>query len=358
MPAFALLLLVACNAPSVTTHEQPVAVARVVVAAVEPAAFGDRFSISGTLTAEREARLSARADGLVAHVHVDAGDHVDAGQVLMELDTAVARQSLLRSRAEAAEAAAAVREAERLVAEAERLVAHQAIAATELGSRTAALDLARASAESADASAREQREIVSRHALPAPFAGVVAAKLAEAGEWVARGTPVLWLVATDRVRLDLHVPQERYRQIDGDAQVHVFADALADTPLPARIGARVPVTDPGARTFLLRLLVDDPEGRLLPGTSARAEISLARADARAVAISRDALLRQPDGSHGIYVVDDEGERPIARRHVVRILHDQGDRIAVTGDGVAPGDRVVVRGNEGLADGQPIELAER
>ncbi len=331
---------------------------RVAVAVAEPAAFGERISLSGTLTAERQARLSARADGLVSRVHVDAGDQVKAGQLLLELDPAIARQALLRTRAQAAEAAAAVREAERLVAEAQGLIEHRAIAATQLGARTAALDLARAAAESAHASVREQEEIVARHALPAPFAGVVAEKLAETGEWVQRGTPVLSLVATNRVRLDLRVPQERFVQIDDGAQVRVFADALGDAPLPARVTARVPVTDPGARTFLLRLLVDGPRDHLLPGTSARAEISLPQTGAGTVSISRDALLRQPDGSHSVYVVEDEGGQPVARRRTVRMLHEQEDQVAIAGGDVSAGDRIVIRGNEALADGQRVDVVER
>jgi RND family efflux transporter MFP subunit len=344
--------------PRDTEETESIAPARVTVASAQAAAFGERLSLSGTLTAERQARLSARADGLVLRVHVDSGDRVEAGQALLELDPAIARQALRRTRAEAAQATAAVREAERLVAEAQRLIGHQAIAATEVGSRTAALELARAAAESVRAGAREQEEIVARHTLPAPFSGVIAEKLAEAGEWVQRGTPVLSLVATDRVRLDLRVPQERFGQIDGSAQVHVFSDALGGMPLPARIGARVPVADPGARTFLLRLLVDDPQGRLLPGTSARAEISISQVEGRTVSISRDALLRQPDGSHSVYVVEDGGSGFVARRRTVRVLYEQDGWVAVAGEGVEEGSRIVIRGNEALADGRPVDVVER
>lgn len=354
-----ICLLPGCG-PSQDAAEEPdpVATTAVTVARAEPVEFGERFSVSGTLTAERQAQLSARVDGLVSRLLVDAGDRVEAGQLLLELDPAVARQALLRARAAATEADAAVREAERLLAEAQRLIEHQVIAATEVGARAATLDLARASAASARASVREQEEIVERHALPAPFAGVVAEKLTEAGEWVQRGTPVLSLVATDRVRLDLRVPQERFERIDGATRVSVRADALGGTEMPARIGARVPVTDPDARTFLLRLLLDDPQGRLLPGTSASAEIRLAHGDAEAVALHRDALLRQPDGSHGVYVVEDVDGATVARRRIVRILHDHDALVAVAGDAVAVGDRIVVRGNEGLADGHPVDAAER
>ncbi|WP_082890438.1 efflux RND transporter periplasmic adaptor subunit [Halotalea alkalilenta] len=352
-----LLLLAACGGPSGDSEENRRAEAVLVsVALVEPAAFGERFSLSGTLTAEREAGLSPRVDGLVGRVHVDAGDHVEAGQVLIELDPAIARQALLRARAQTEEAEAALREAQRLYDEAQRLGASRSIAATQVEARASALQLARAVADSARANAREQAEQVERHTLPAPFDGVVAEKLTEAGEWVQRGTPVLTLVATERVRLDLRVPQERYSQLDENVQIRVFADALGDTPLPATIGARVPVTDPRARAFLLRLLVDDPQGRLLPGTSARAEIDL-DAETPALAISRDALLRQPDGGHSVFIVEDDGDATVARQRSVRILYERDGQVAVA-SGLSRGQRVVIRGNEALDEGRPVEVMER
>lgn len=355
---FSLLLLAACDAPSSSVDEElRVESARVAVAAAQPATFGERFTVSGTLTAERHARLSPRVDGLVSRVRVNVGDYVKPGQTLLELDPSVASQSLLRTRAEAQQAAAAVREAERLVAEAQRLIEHQAIAATEVQARASALDLARAAAESANAHAREQEELVARHAVPAPFSGVVAEKLTEAGEWVQRGTPVLYLVATDQVRLDLRVPQERFGLMEDDAQIRVFSDLMRGEPLQARIAARVPVTDPGGRTFLLRLLVEDPQGRLLPGTSARAEISLPET-ADTVAFSRDALLRQPDGSHTVYIVVGGETNPVVRRLTVRVLHEQDGKVAVASRDVERGQLVVIGGNESLRDGMAVNVVER
>jgi RND family efflux transporter MFP subunit len=349
------LVLVACDASPRDDGRDVGNASRVAVATPGPAGFGERFSLTGTLTAERASELSPRVDGLVARVLVDAGDFVETGDVLLELDADVSRQALSRARAQVAEAAAAVAEAERLFTEANRLSEANSIAASQVAAREAALQLARATFASARASEREQAELVERHALPAPFAGVVAEKHTEAGEWVQRGTPVLSLVAIDRVRLDLRVPQERYGQIDDETEIRVFADSLGDEPLQARVGARVPVTDPSARTFLLRLLVDDPADRLLPGTSARAEIDLPATEA-ALSVSRDALLRQPDGSYSLFVVTPEDGRLVARQRTVRVLRDQGDQVAV-GDGLTRGERVVIRGNESLRDGQPVQPVE-
>ena len=333
------------------------ALAAVPVRVMQPKAadFGEQFQLTGTLTADRAAGLSPRVDGLVREVKVDAGDRVEAGQVLVQLDDAVARHTLARVRAEAAEAEATAAEAQRLLDEGRRLAADKFIPASQVGTLEARLSQARAAADSARAAAAEQQELVRRHALPAPFAGVVSAKHAEAGEWVQRGDTVLDLVATDRVRLDLQVPQERFAALAGEATVQVYPDALAGDALPARIEARVPVTDPQARTFLLRLRVDDADGRLLPGTSARAVVSLPATQA-ALAVPRDALLRQPDGGYSLFVALPEGDGWVARQRTVRVLRDRGSLVAIA-EGIEAGERVVIRGNEALRDGQAVAPGE-
>jgi RND family efflux transporter MFP subunit len=328
---------------------------RVTVGTAKDPGFGPRFSLFGSLTAERHASLSPRVDGLVSRIAVDAGDQVEEGQLLAELDPDIGHQVLSRARAGLQEAQARRREAERLLVIGRQL-SEQTIARSQIEARESEVALARAVEASARASVREQEELIARHQLPAPFRGVISERLTEVGAWVQRGTPVFTLVATDRVRLDLRVPQERFSELGADARIQVLADALGGVPLKARVGAIVPVTDPRARTFLLRLIVDDPQRRLLPGTSARAEISSEPAEG-AVEISRDALRRQPDGSYHVFVVEENDGRLLARRESVRILYERDGQIVVMGE-LRAGQRVVTRGNEGLENGQVVELVER
>lgn len=325
----------------------------VTVALPERATLSEELRLTGTLTAERSARLSPRVDGLVASVRVDAGDRVKAGQLLLELDDAVAAHALARARAGTAEARAGLAEARRLDTEARRLEDEGHIPQTEAARRASALQQAEAALAAAEAAEREQAELHRRHRLPAPFAGVIARKLAEAGEWVTRGTPVLELVATDRVRLDVQAPQERFTRIGEDAKVTVTADALAGAELPARVIARVPVSDASARTFLVRILVEDAEGRLLPGTSASAAIQLDGARS-AVVVPRDALLRYPDGTYSVFVVDTGQDGSTVEERRVTIGRGAA-RVEVL-QGLEADEPVVVRGNEGLRTGQSVRVA--
>jgi RND family efflux transporter MFP subunit len=335
---------------------QPESAAPVRLAAVEAATLGADLRLTGTVTAERSARLSPRVDGLVARVLVDAGDRVEAGQPLLELDADLAGLALRRARAGTAQARAQADESRRLAEEAQRLAADRHIAQTEVATRQAAVALADAALGAAAAAEREQAELVARHRLTAPFAGVVAERMTEAGEWVARGTPVLALVATDKLRLDVQAPQERYADVVEGAAVEVRPDAQPERVLAGRVQAKVPVGDGSSRGFLVRILVDDAEDRLLPGSSASVRIELPAAAGSSVLVPTDALLRYPDGGNGVFVAVDEDGTLRAHQRRIAIGRELDGRVEVL-DGLAAGEQVVVRGNEGLRDGQAVSAAD-
>lgn len=345
-PAALMLMALAAEAQNLPT---------VAVAMPETAALEDRLQLSGTLSAERSARLSPAVDGLVDVLRVDAGDEVKAGDLLLHLDSALARHALARSEAERMQAGVRVEEAARLLAEARRLAERQHVADTELAAREAALSLADAELVALEATEREQAELVERHALRAPFDGVIVRRLTDRGEWVTRGTPVLELVAIERVRLDVQAPQERFGDIDVDAEVIVRPDTAPTLELPGRIIARVPVAgEIGARSFLVRIVVEDEAHRLLPGTSATASIRLhAAARDSVVQVPADALLRHPDGGYSLFTVEG-GEEAVAHRHPVRTGRRANGMVEVL-EGLPPGLPVVIRGNELLLDGQRVRV---
>jgi multidrug efflux pump subunit AcrA (membrane-fusion protein) len=205
----------------------------------------DELALTGTLTAEQSASLSPRVSGLVASVHVDAGHHVKAGDVLVELDATMARLALAESEAAIAEGQARLAEAERLRREAQRLAKTQSVAATQLEASESAVKVSAAALARLEAQRRAQVETIARHTLIAPFDGVVTRKLTEAGEWIETGTAAIELVAIDRLRLDVQVPQERYHDIGEDTPVDVRLDALPEQTFRGRILTRVPVKDTG-----------------------------------------------------------------------------------------------------------------
>lgn len=342
--ALALLLLGTANAQSPALVE---------LATVERSPLSETLSLPGSLRAVNDAQLSPRIEGLIARLDVDAGAQVKAGAPLLRLDDRLARLEVEALEAESAAAVASRDEAQRRVDEAAPLVAQRSLPQTELAARRAALAEAEAAVNAIRARLAAQREHLDRHVLRAPFAGVVAARLVDIGEWVTPSSPVLQLVDPDALRLEVQVPQERFADIDADTRVEIEPDTAPGTRINARIDARVPVSaSGGARTFLLQIVPSDADAALLPGTSARAHLSLDRS--ATLGIPRDALLRHPDGGYSVYVAVEAEGALRAQRRPLKLGRESGLRVEVL-EGLREGEQVVVRGNESLQEGQAIQV---
>ncbi|MBN2701536.1 MAG: efflux RND transporter periplasmic adaptor subunit [Methylothermaceae bacterium] len=314
----------------------------------------EKLPLSGTITSKRSASLSPQVSGLVAQVHVDAGDRVTAGDVLVALDPVLAKLDRTRARAALDEGKAALKEARRLSEEARRLARSKNIPQTTVHARIADVEMKSAAVARLEAEYRQQAAIVRLHRVIAPFDGVVSQKRTEAGEWIATGTPVVDLVATDRLRLDVQVPQKYFHLIGEDTPVTIELDAMPEA-FPGKVATTVPVNHPNARTFLARILIDDADDVLFPGMAARAVIKVRLAE-RALQLPRDAVVSYPDGRHTVWVVRQAGNRPIVSERQVRLAR-KTFRSVIVRKGLDPGNLVVVRGNETLREGQAVQILE-
>jgi RND family efflux transporter MFP subunit len=324
------------------------------VATSELAPIVETVNVNGTITSPQSAVLSPSVAGLIKTVHVDAGDRVDAGQVIVTLDRELGELALRRSEAEAAQAEAALDDARRRLAEAEKIGPTQAIAASAIKSIRAEVARAEASLDAAEAAVSQQRAIVNRHNVRAPFAGAVSRRLAEVGEWVNPGNGLIELVATDKLRFDFRVPQTRYAQVEKSTPVDISVDALPGRVIRGRVQAIVPVKDPGARTFLLRVVADAADTlNVTPGMSARAAVQI-DAHRSGVVVPRDALLRYPDGRTTVWVVERENGETITHEKRVETGVEFGELVEIRG-GIAADTPVVTRGNEVLRDGQAVTI---
>jgi len=343
---YGALVAMACASP---------AAAQTPVTAVEPeiGQGSQVLALSGSLVARRTAILSPQVAGLVATVRIDAGDRVAAGDELLRLDEDLAALEVRRAAAVVEEARRTLLEAERLRDEGRRLVESRFVPDTEVQAREAAVLQAEAAVSRVQSELQIARERLTHHVVTAPFDGVITRRLVEVGEWVGTGAAVAELVAPDELWLDVRVPQAYWTRIDADTRLRAFADPAPDTALDARIHARVPVKDPAARTFLLRLRVDDDSGRITPGMSARVELQLPGAES-VTTVPRDAIVRYPDGTTTIWVVDTSADTPIAREREVELLRLLGDRVELAGT-LDPGLRVVTHGNERLSEGETVRL---
>jgi len=207
----------------------------------------------------------------------------------------------------------------------------------------------------ADESAKN--ELLQRHRVTAPFAGVVASRDTEIGEWVAPGANIVEVVADRDVAVEVSLPQEYVRSVQEGVSISLSFDALNGQQFPAGRIALAPSGSAATRSFVLRIEPRSPDAAddigIAPGMSAQALISFA-ANEPVVAIPRDALLRQADGHTMVWVVEETGEQPTISARAVTPGRAEGNSIRIT-DGLQAGERVVVRGNESLKAGQPVRI---
>ena len=327
--------------------------------------------ITGSLRAVSRAEVAAREAGAVAEVLVDEGQAVKQNDLLAILDTRRLDAELAEAKARvtAAESVGKQREAEakRAITDFER---KQKLFETGAVSEREYLDAERSKAVAIAASATAVNEIAAVASavdlmsvrrddlnIRAPFAGRVARRHVDAGEWLTAGSPVVTLTSSGDIEAWLNVP-ERYI-----ANVTEVADDLflvsESTGLEVKVKNLRPVADidPATRLFAVVATVDDLGGKLAPGMSIQAELPVGKKAPR-LAVPVDAMIIERDQAYVFRPAAQAGEpaagqMPSAEKIAVSELYRRSGMVFLESDLLQKGDLVVTEGNERLMPGKPL-----
>lgn len=323
------------------------------VATVNEVAFGDDLSLVGSAIPRRASLISAQVEGLIEELYVEEGQEVAAGDALFRLDDRLARIAVTRAEAEVAEAKARLDDAERLLSEAASLLPERAIPESTYESARITREVSEASLMRLEADLARQEELLARHRVSAPFAGVIVAKGAEVGQWIRTDSPVLELAEVDSLRIEVPIPQQRFPAVSVGQSAAIRFDAMPDRTFSGTVSRKIPASRDQVRTFPVWIDFDNAARIVAPGMSARVSLTLAEDDQRSLVVPNDALVRRADGSVVIWLVrDDEGEL-LATPASVEVGRVNGSVVEVMGTDVHAGDWVVVRGNETLRPRQAV-----
>jgi len=312
--------------------------------------------LSGSITSARVSRLSSEISGQVASLKVDFGDRVEAGDVLLVLDSEIGKWEYQASQAQTEQLRAELMDAKRRYADAQRLRKQNSISENEIQLRRAEVEIKAAALKRQEAEEQRQQARFERYVVRAPFAGVISDKLTEAGEWVNPGTSVLELVSLDTLHADFSVPQVFYPLIDDNSRITLSLAALSERRFEGKIDTVVPVNDRSARTFMLRVLFDSVDADIIPGMSVNGLLQVS-SKRRGIVVSRDAVLRYPDGRITVWIVREHEGKWQAIERKVTTGHGFDGQIEIR-EGLEAGDTVVVEGNEALEADQTVRIERR
>jgi RND family efflux transporter MFP subunit len=331
----------------------PVSVVRTVRAII-----AEEIVLTGNLQARRVSRLSAEVEGVIENLMVDDGDHIMKREVVLTLNNELASIAKSRADAEVAEARARLADAERRYAELTELAKQQHVPKTNVESARAEIDIGRAGLAQAHAEDRRAQALLERHTVRAPFDGLISKKLVEVGQWVETSTALVDLVEIGYLRLEAPVPQFYFGRVVPGTRVAIRFDSLPEQVFEATVSVTIPVSDSAARTFPIRIDLNNDQELLAPGMSARIVVKIEDdADHPSLIVPRDAVVRRPDGTETVWTIAVEDGVTKAEPREIKTGRTYHDNIEVLSGDLEPGARVVVRGNEILRPGQTVTVAE-
>jgi RND family efflux transporter MFP subunit len=180
----------------------------------------------------------------------------------------------------------------------------------------------------------------------APFAGVVARRHVEIGQWIRQGDPVAEIVQLDPLYVRANVPENLVPQLAVGDTVRIVINALGNGPIEGHIDRILPEADRASRTVPVKIVVPNPHGKIKPGFFAQATF-LKNIEGEQLVVPTDAVVRNGEMTH--VVAMREGRSAIVP---VAVLNRVGASSVISGD-VKEGELVVTRGNEGLFPGMPL-----
>lgn len=326
---------------------------------IKSVATPEMLEVVGTVRARTSAVVSTRIPGTVSVLKVREGDRVRKGQLLAQLDAQ-------ENQANAAMATAGIEEARRGLDEAlsrkkladttfdryQVLYTEQAISRQEFDVRQtekdiAAQGVARANSrlKQAQAGAKAATTMSDYTRITAPISGIITSKQVDLGATVFPGQPLMTIDDDGSYQLELALPENIATRVKPGSPVQVTLDAI-DHSFTARIAEIVPAADPGSRTFVAKIALN--QKGLKSGMFGRGAVSFGT-EVNSITVPKKAIIE-----HGALVsVWALGKENTAHMRIVKVGRETGERVEIL-SGLSEGDRVVVSGAEKVTEGAKVE----
>jgi len=218
-----------------------------------------------------EAPIYARASGYLKKWDVDIGQHVEAGQLLAEIDTPEVDQQLEQAKAEVAQSDANLALAKSTSERWADLLKTASVSEQEAAEKSADYELKKADLEAARANLHRLEDLKSFSRVTAPFAGTITVRDTDVGQLITAGNgrPLFRLAQTNPLRVYVHVPQTLSRAIEVGQGAELSISELPGRKFEAKVVRTAGAMDPSSRTLLTELQVDNPKNEILSGSYAQ-----------------------------------------------------------------------------------------
>jgi RND family efflux transporter MFP subunit len=255
-----------------------------------------------------------------------------------------------------------------LTAEQNQIGAAAALKLLQDWPRPEKLAQAQAHRDAQQESVNQIEDRLNKFTIRAPFDGYVVQKRTEVGAWINRGDPIAEVIEIDPIEVAVSVPetaiaslQEAMIQAEegsGNLAAIVKVDALREKPFTGSVERIVPQADVRARTFPVKVLLENPPlgkaHKFKSGMICHVTLPVGKVE-KVTVVPKDALVLGDETS--VYVVDKGKDGTIARKVGVELGAGTFDNLIQVSGGIQPGQSVIIRGNERLIPGQPLNVVK-
>ena len=337
------------------------------------------LNASGYVTPRRRATVAAKVTGRVEQIYAEEGLQVKSGQVLALLDCSQPNAALVSAKTDRDATAAALADLQVQLANAEReLTRAKQMRSAGINSQEA-LDTAQTTADSlrskialtkeqtraADARISVVQQDVDNCTVRSPFDGKVVSKDAQRGEIVSpisagggfTRTGIATVVDMTSLEVEVDVNESYIARVKSGQKAISTLDAYPDWQIPSTVRTVIPTADRQKATVKVRVAFDKLDPRILPDMGVKVaflgdEPKKAAKGEQPRAVIPKSAVRDDGGRPVVYVVK---ARKLERR-AVKLGDEHGTDVDVMA-GLVPGDNVVVRGADGLHEGQSVETKQ-
>jgi len=307
----------------------------VAVAEVTPKQFDHYVQTQGRVEAEDNIAISAKSSGVITAVYANEGQQVSKGQVLAQIDNAVIMRNMesLKTQLELAQT----------VFERQKNLWDQKIG-TEVQFLQAKNN--KENLERQLASLQEQNEMMK---IKSPINGTVDEVIAKIGEAVQPGQPAVRVVNTSELKITANVSEAYVTEIKKGNKVLVHIPELKKD-LVSKVTFVGRTIDPLSRTFAIEVALPS-EANLRPNMTGVIKVVFhTEPDAITVPIN---IVQSINDEKIVFVAETKGKATVARKKIVTVEGVYNGQAQVSG--LAPGDKVITFGYQGLNDGEFVKI---
>ncbi len=314
----------------------------------------DAVTLPGALQAYISSPIYARTSGYLGHWYFDIGAHVRKGQLLATIESPEVDQQLLQARAELATAQANAKNAATQAARYKNLLAQNAVSQQDTENLVTQQVAGNTQVQSAQANVNRLQQLVGFERILAPFNGVITARYIDNGQLINSGAAsndqLFQESQVSVLRVYVSVPQVDTRGIKRGMPAQL---SLAEFPKQTFTGHVVRTSDsidPTTRTLLVEVDVDNPGGRLFPGSFGEVTFHLNNG-VQTLLVPVPTLIFQSKGLQVATVVN-------GRVKLVPISVGQNDgRVVEIVSGLSPDAEIIQNPPDSLVDGEQVRVVK-